>query len=260
MGNEDGDGTGCLQRMRIATRTPPKEVRGPTLKVCRIMLVVLLAVSVALKLYLLFILLQPVFQANSSEIDSTSAVSFRSCELAHRNLTEDLTLDPETAHYQLVLTTDGKNVWRGNSTVDTLSPNEKRFDHVLSILTHQGFTSGKHCWKVDTRNGRYWAMGVARESVRRKGRFNISPEEGFWAIQQWDGEYQALTSPTLVLSLRNFPRIIWVYLDYKEEKVVFFNAVTKDPIFTFPKASFSGERVSPWFAVWASGFYLTLLP
>ncbi|KAL8213113.1 UNVERIFIED_CONTAM: hypothetical protein K2H54_060796 [Gekko kuhli] len=260
MEDDDGYVTGGRQRRRIATGAPPKEIQGPSPELCGIMLVVLLAVSVALKLSLLFILLQPVFQENSSAIDFTSSVSFHSCELARLNSTENLTLDPETAHYQLILTGDGKNVWRGNSTVDTLPLKEKRFDHVLSILTHEGFTSGKHCWKVDTRNGRYWAMGVARESVRRKGRFNISPQEGFWAIQQWDGEYQVLASPTLVLSLTNFPRMIWVYLDYEEEKVAFFNAVTKDPIFTFPKASFSGERVFPWFAVWASGFYLTLLP
>nr|XP_056700696.1 E3 ubiquitin-protein ligase TRIM38-like [Euleptes europaea] len=198
-------------------------------------------------------------QESPSEIDFGSAVSFRSCELAHRNLTENLTLDPNTAHYQLVLSKDGKRVWRGDSAVETLPWNIKRFDHLLSVLTHEGFTSGKHCWKVDTGNGIYWAMGVARESVRRKGRFNISPEEGIWAIQEWAGEYQVLTSPMLVLSLSNVPSMIWVYLDY-EEKVAFFNARTKSPVFTFPKASFSGERVFPWFTVWASGFHLTLMP
>ncbi|XP_077187330.1 E3 ubiquitin-protein ligase TRIM38-like [Paroedura picta] len=252
--------TGILQRFRIATRASPKETQGPTPKMYRIMLVVLLTLSVALKLYLLYVLLHPVFQDDSSETSSASAVLFHSCEMAHRNLTENLTLDPETAHYQLVVTTDGKHVWRGNSTVDTLPQNKKRFDHLLSILTREGFSSGKHCWKVDTTNGRYWAMGVARESVRRKGRFNISPRDGFWVLQQWDGEFQVLTSPMVDLSLRNFPRMIWVYLDYEEEKVAFFNPVTADAIFTFPKALFSGERVFPWFAVWASGFYLTLLP
>ncbi|XP_048338402.1 E3 ubiquitin-protein ligase TRIM38-like [Sphaerodactylus townsendi] len=223
------------------------------------MLAVFLTASITLKLSLLLVLFQPVFQGSSSETFG-SAVSFRSCELAHRNLTENLTLDPDTAHYQLVLSKDGKRVCRGNSAVNTLPTNIKRFDHHISVLTHKGFTSGKHCWRVDTGNGKYWSMGVARETVRRKGNFNISPEEGIWAIKVWDGEYHGLTSPTEVLCLRKVPNVIWVYLDYEEEKVAFFNAVTEDHIFTFPKASFSGERVFPWFEVWASDFHLTLLP
>uniref|UniRef100_A0A8D0G571 Butyrophilin subfamily 1 member A1-like n=1 Tax=Sphenodon punctatus TaxID=8508 RepID=A0A8D0G571_SPHPU len=161
----------------------------------------------------------------------------------------NVTLDPKTAHPQLSMSEDRKSVTMGSQRQD-LPDNPERFLARFCVLGYEGFTSGRHYWEVELGEGRFWAVGVARESVKRKGRDNFSPEDGVWALWQWDGQYKALTSPETPLTLSSFPKRIRVSLNYAEGQVVFFDADTIDPIFTFTQASFAGERVLPWLWMW----------
>uniref|UniRef100_A0A8C8SPM0 Zinc finger protein RFP-like n=1 Tax=Pelusios castaneus TaxID=367368 RepID=A0A8C8SPM0_9SAUR len=160
----------------------------------------------------------------------------------------DVTLDPDTAHPQLVLSADGKGVRWGDAWHD-LPDNPERFDAELCVLGHVGFTSGRHCWDVEVGSGTGWAIGVARESVKRKGEYIFQPKEGVWAIGLWKGRYLIITSPATSLSLNWVPKRIQVSLDYTQGLVAFLDADTEAQIFTFPPASFAGERVRPWFWV-----------
>nr|XP_042701672.1 tripartite motif-containing protein 15-like isoform X2 [Chrysemys picta bellii] len=163
----------------------------------------------------------------------------------------NVTLDPDTAHPQLVLSEDGKSVRCGNIQ-QRLPNNPERFDYLPCVLGCEGFTSGRHCWEVEVEDGRCWAVGVARESVRRKGRISRSPEEGIWAVEwDWD-QFQALTSPVTPLPRRRVPSRIRVCLDCDRGQVTFIDAGDKAPIFTFPPGSVPGERIQPWLWVWRS--------
>ncbi|XP_039358219.1 E3 ubiquitin-protein ligase TRIM39-like isoform X1 [Mauremys reevesii] len=175
---------------------------------------------------------------------------------AHRQV--NVTLDPDTAHPKLVLSEDRKSVRRGD-TWQRLPDNPERFDTVLCVLGCEGFTSGRHCWEVEVRAGQYWAVGVARESVGRKGRISPSPEGGIWAVQHWLGQFQALTSPVTPLPLSRAPSRIRVCLDCDRGQVTFINAGDEAPIFTFPPGSIPGERIRPWLGV-GPGSRLRLCP
>ncbi|KAM9119663.1 zinc finger protein RFP-like [Pangshura tecta] len=158
----------------------------------------------------------------------------------------NVTLDPETAHPQLVLSADGKGVRRGHEQQD-LPDNPERFNSVLSVLGREGFTSGRHYWEVEVGVGGIWSVGVARESVRRKGRMSNYPEQEIWAVGHWGGQYRAYTSSETILPLPTIPRRIQVALDYEVGRVAFFDVDSKFLVFIFPPASFTGERLFPFF-------------
>ncbi|KYO21511.1 zinc finger protein RFP-like [Alligator mississippiensis] len=162
-----------------------------------------------------------------------------------------VTLDPDSANPQLILSEDRSCV-RWEDTRQLLSKNSERFDMRCCVLGHEGFTSGRHCWEVEVRKGNSWAVGVARESVKRKGWIHVSPEEGVWALGHWYGQFQVLTSPHPT-PLQWLPSRVQVCLDYAEGQVSILNANTKAPIFTFPPALFAGDRIHPWFYLFGPG-------
>uniref|UniRef100_A0A452IMY2 Uncharacterized protein n=1 Tax=Gopherus agassizii TaxID=38772 RepID=A0A452IMY2_9SAUR len=149
----------------------------------------------------------------------------------------NVTLDPDTAHPELVLSEDRKSVRYGDTWQD-LPNNPERFDCWEYLLGCEGFTSGRHCWEVEVRGGGFWSVGVARESVGRKGWINL-----------WGGQVQALTSPVTPLPLSRVPSRIRVCLDCDRGQVTFIGAGDEAPIFTFPPGSVPGGRIRPW--LWA---------
>ncbi|XP_044840111.1 zinc finger protein RFP-like [Mauremys mutica] len=162
---------------------------------------------------------------------------------AHRQA--NVTLDPDTAQLRLILSDDRKCVRYGDTQQD-LPDNPQRFDIDFCVLGCEGFTSGRHCWEVEVEDGRCWAVGVTRESVRRKGEISRSPKGGIWALQRWEGQFQVLTSPVIPLPLSRVPSRIWVCLDCDRGQVTFIDAGDEAPIFTFPPGSIPGERIRPW--------------
>uniref|UniRef100_A0A8C3SFZ3 Uncharacterized protein n=1 Tax=Chelydra serpentina TaxID=8475 RepID=A0A8C3SFZ3_CHESE len=175
----------------------------------------------------------------------------------------NVTLDPDTAHPELVLSEDLRSVCRGHES-QMLPYNPERFDYLLCVLGSEGFTSGKHSWQVKVEGGPDgdWAVGVARESVQTKGEVGFTPKEGVWVVQKWGNarDYRAHTSPITRLSLSREPSRIRVSLDYEGGLVAFNYADNLAPIFTFPRSSFNGEKIFPFFWVWGTGFKLSLHP
>ncbi|NXL11513.1 BT2A2 protein, partial [Mesembrinibis cayennensis] len=103
-------------------------------------------------------------------------------------------LDPDTAHCDLVLSDDCKSVTRIDMQRD-IPDIPERFNPWSCVLGREGFTSGRHYWEVEAVGGGGWTVGVSRENVKKKGETKFKPEEGIWAVGQWGGQFQALTSP-----------------------------------------------------------------
>ncbi|XP_048375769.1 ras/Rap GTPase-activating protein SynGAP-like isoform X4 [Stegostoma tigrinum] len=157
-----------------------------------------------------------------------------------------LTLEPNTAHPELLISEDLRSV-RLSDTWQELPDNPERFDDCVSVLSAQGFESGRHYWQVEVGNKTMWDVGLAKESVNRKGNIILSPEDGFWTIWLRNGnEYEALSTPSSFLSLRSKPKTIGVFLDYEKGQVSFYNAEDMSVIYTFTDTF--KEKLFPYFS------------
>nr|XP_060615426.1 zinc finger protein RFP-like [Anolis sagrei ordinatus] len=184
-----------------------------------------------------------------------------------------VTLDPDTAHPYLNLSEDQKVVtWESKKKKreylkKTMPNNPERFSWETCALGSQKFTSGIHWWVVETLGLGSWAIGVARESMKRKGVLQLSPEEGVWSLRKpfrgaayFACEILAVVLPEpIVLTLTQEPTKILVALDYEGGRVDFFDGDTNGFIFSFHIEPLSGEALRPFFELREWGFSLQCL-
>ncbi|XP_072891023.1 nuclear factor 7, ovary-like isoform X2 [Hemitrygon akajei] len=203
-----------------------------------------------------------------------------------------VTLDVETAHPVLEVSEDRKSV-RWTRTQRDLPNIGKRFTDQACVLGSEGFTSGRHYWEVEVTRNRWWRLGVAAESLERKGVVRQSPETGFWTIGREDNKMRVLTfpesrlpasesmerhfnmtwsfispkwhddlmkvhtSPESRLPARPIPGRVGVYLRYESGTVSFYNAETKSHLHTFTGNKFT-KKLYPFFSTGYSNKWLRI--
>uniref|UniRef100_UPI00398ED33C zinc-binding protein A33-like n=1 Tax=Pristiophorus japonicus TaxID=55135 RepID=UPI00398ED33C len=161
-----------------------------------------------------------------------------------------LTFDPNSAHQKLLVSEDLTRVRLTDSVQQQLHTAE-RFSPCVNILAAQGYVSGRHYWEVEVGDKTAWDLGVAKESVQKRGRITLSPVDGFWALWLRDGnQYKALDWPAVPLPLAVKPRKVGVYLDFEGGQVSFYDADNLSHLYTF-KDTFP-ERVFPYFSPYLS--------
>ncbi|XP_063066833.1 E3 ubiquitin-protein ligase TRIM69 [Engraulis encrasicolus] len=157
-----------------------------------------------------------------------------------------ITFNSSTANPWLSLTSSLTCV-RYQTFNSSVADNPERFNAALSLLGSQGFTHGRHYWEIEVYSSTVWTVGVARESVPRKGVIKALPANGFWTLSLSYGvRYMAGTSPPTVLSLEEPLARIGIYLDYKRGLVSFYNAESMTHLYTFHEAAF-GQTLYPYF-------------
>ncbi|XP_074827435.1 E3 ubiquitin-protein ligase TRIM39-like [Natator depressus] len=153
----------------------------------------------------------------------------------------DVTLDPDTANPDLILSEDRKRVRDGDTRQD-LPDKPERFDPCVCVLGAEGFAGGRRYWEVEVGDKTRWDLGVCRESVSRKGEFT---HKDYWRLILRDGEYSACTSPSTPLPVSVRPGRVGIFLDYEAGEVSFYNVTDGSHLFTFTD-TFSGT-LRPYF-------------
>ncbi|XP_050957767.1 zinc-binding protein A33-like, partial [Labeo rohita] len=158
----------------------------------------------------------------------------------------DVTLDSDTAHPQLILSDDGKQV-RCGDIWQKLPNNPERFDHSPYVLGKEGFSSRRLYFEVQVKGKTNWTLGVAQESINRKGVIKLRPSNGFWTVQlRNENEYKACAGPTVSLSLTVKLQRVCVFVDYEEGLVSFYDVESSSHIYSYTGQSFT-DKLYPYF-------------
>ncbi|XP_073721193.1 E3 ubiquitin-protein ligase TRIM21-like [Misgurnus anguillicaudatus] len=163
----------------------------------------------------------------------------------------NVTLDPDSAHPDLIVSHGGKQVRvRGN-----IQPNEEsdedeeqnnKFDIRHCVLGSK-IESNQFYFEVQVNGLPDWDVGVARESVNRKGWIDINPKNGYWTVGvRYRSMYQACGDPHVPLTLGVKPQRVGVSVDYRKGRVSFYDVQAMYHIFSFSGQSFN-EKLVPFF-------------
>ncbi|XP_026122735.1 E3 ubiquitin-protein ligase TRIM39 [Carassius auratus] len=182
------------------------------------------------------------------EFLSSAMVKITGTELKRlEKFTVNVTMDPETAHPKLSLSEDDKQAGHGE-TRQIVPDSPWRFDTCPSILGKEGFSSGKFYFEVQVKGKTEWDLGVARESVNRKGIITLSPRNGLWTLWLRNGsEYKACDCLSVSLCLKVKPQKVGVYVDYEEGLVSFYDVESRSHIYSFTGQAFT-EKLYPYFS------------
>ncbi|XP_073693453.1 E3 ubiquitin-protein ligase TRIM39-like [Garra rufa] len=159
----------------------------------------------------------------------------------------DVTLDPDTAHPNLILSDDGKQVRHGDIK-QKLPNNPERFDCCTCVLGKEGVSSGRFYFEVQVKGKAKWDLGVARKSINRKGKVTVNPQDGYRVVGLWnENEYWTSTDSYVSLSLSVKPQKVGVFVDYEEGLVSFYDVESRSHIYSFTGQSFT-EKLHPLFS------------
>ncbi|XP_068583631.1 E3 ubiquitin-protein ligase TRIM21-like [Cebidichthys violaceus] len=158
----------------------------------------------------------------------------------------DVTLDPDTANRDLILSDDGKQV-HDSDVKKNLPNNPERFDSHIYVVAKQSFSSGRFYYEVQVKGKTEWTLGVIRESINRKGFILPTPQDGYWTICLSNKNvYFALIDPRVRLSLKSQPQKVGVFVDYEEGLVSFYDVDAAALIYSFTGCCFT-EKLYPIF-------------
>ncbi|XP_038672654.1 butyrophilin subfamily 1 member A1-like isoform X1 [Scyliorhinus canicula] len=167
-----------------------------------------------------------------------------------------VTLDVETANPWLEVSGDLKSLRRiqtGRSLTDT----RKKFTYWSCVLGSEGFTSGRHYWEVEVTGNQFWNLGVAAESVERKGWVRLNLDTGFWTIGRIEKLIYVNYFPRSTIYVGQIPGKVGVYLNYESGTISFFSLDTKSRLHTFTGNKFT-EKLYPFFETWGENRLLRI--
>uniref|UniRef100_A0A672K8S3 B30.2/SPRY domain-containing protein n=1 Tax=Sinocyclocheilus grahami TaxID=75366 RepID=A0A672K8S3_SINGR len=148
--------------------------------------------------------------------------------------------DANTAHRRLILSQDEKEA-RTSLFPQPVPDSLERYDTAIAVLGKDGFDSGKHYWEIGVIGRNCYVVGAARASAQRKGILRYGPSAGYWVIQKNRGSKLFASADRLVHLQAEEPSVIGVQLDFKNNKVTFYNAEKKLEIFSFTGTELQGE-------------------
>lgn len=158
-----------------------------------------------------------------------------------------ITLDPSTAHPQLSISSDRKQVkynigadfW--GEQIETPS----MFTEQLAVLGDQGFASCKFYFEVFVGQKTEWCLGVATASIPRSGAMLRTHHSGLWGIWFLEDKFETFSFPEMAVHVGKVERV-GVFVDCDVGEISFYDVVQATPIYSYTGCFFT-EELYPYF-------------
>ncbi|XP_018430992.1 PREDICTED: E3 ubiquitin/ISG15 ligase TRIM25-like [Nanorana parkeri] len=166
---------------------------------------------------------------------------------------EDLVLDVTTAANNVRVSPDLKTLtWSAAYQKRPETPVRFQYNQVLSS---RRFSSGQHSWDVETSESGDWRIGVAYQSVERRGERSYIGDSGkSWCLRKlYQNQYSAMHDGNVTTAPHRFSSTTFrICLDYEAGRVSFYEL--SDPIRLLH--TFTATFTEPLHAAFGVGYWL----
>nr|XP_020038537.1 putative tripartite motif-containing protein 75 [Castor canadensis] len=187
----------------------------------------------------------PIFSVHLRREACNFPPQFSALQRIIREFNEDVILDPETAHPNL-LVSKNKTCVRYSKRKQKVSNLSKRFTAHPVVLGFPDFESGRHFWEVQVGDKAEWAIGICKGYLSSRARRSSIPQ-GCWRLVLRDSGYEAPGADPAPLQLEVRARRVGMFLDYELGELSFYCMPEKSHICTFRDTFFGPLR--PYFYV-----------
>ncbi|XP_028674672.1 E3 ubiquitin/ISG15 ligase TRIM25 isoform X3 [Erpetoichthys calabaricus] len=168
-----------------------------------------------------------------------------------------LTLDFKTAHRRIGLS---ENCTIASISDDQLAYPESpaRFSVCSQILCTKGFSQGRHYWEVKLSCSNFCAIGIAYNSIDRKGASSkLGRNKESWCVEWFNVRVSAWHNNQEIVLPAISPSRVGVFLDCEEGSVTFYNIADRATPFHKFACQFQ-ETIYPAFWLFSNGSKITL--
>ncbi|XP_072315517.1 E3 ubiquitin-protein ligase TRIM39-like [Eucyclogobius newberryi] len=156
-----------------------------------------------------------------------------------------VTLDMNTAHTALQVSSDDSEVCH-RGVVQPLPDHPQRFDTLTGVLSKQGYFSGAFYFEVQVEEITSWEVGIALETVDRKGPIKPHLSTGFAILTLLDGTLTAGDRPPVEIRLPHTPQKIGIFVNIEEGEVGFYDVSHSAHIYSFTNCRFPRVKLHPY--------------
>ncbi|XP_074519809.1 E3 ubiquitin-protein ligase TRIM39-like [Halichoeres trimaculatus] len=157
-----------------------------------------------------------------------------------RQYVVDISLDPSTAHPQLIVSHDRKQVKYDERRTHKRHKSPNRFTSKLAVLGDTALSYYKFYFEVSVGRKTEWCLGMAEKSIQRFGAIPRKPGCGLWAIWFKEDRFETLCNPNVSVHHGRVEQV-GVYVHYQNNSIHFYDVKTLTTIHEFTKCSFTEE-------------------
>ncbi|XP_010887619.2 E3 ubiquitin/ISG15 ligase TRIM25 isoform X2 [Esox lucius] len=168
-----------------------------------------------------------------------------------------LTFDPKTAHKRISLT-DNQTTASVLNEPANYPDGPARFSVCSQVLTSKGFSRGRHYWEVKMNSNNFTGIGLAYNSIDRKGPSSrLGRNAQSWCVEWFNVKLSAWHASNETVLANPNPTRVGVLLDCDEGTATLYNV--QDRAYPFHTFVFRfAEAVYPAFWLFSSGSSINL--